>query len=117
MGARKGTVYLLHLQDRLGNLDNPRAQAQHYIGYCESRRFDSRMAEHSDGSGARMLAAARRRGIGFVVARTWKGTREDERALKNHKKARDFCPICKAQAHADQLPIAGLAFSVGEPTF
>jgi hypothetical protein len=37
-------------------------------------------------------------GIAFKLARTWQGTREDERAIKNRKAAPRLCTICNPQA-------------------
>ena len=107
--ARIGRIYLLHLSARLGNLDNPRGQAQHYIGWVSAWRFDERMKLHTQGHGSRMLAAAIARGITFVVARTWRGSRDDERDLKNRKCAPKLCPICARerarQRHPGQLEL------------
>jgi predicted GIY-YIG superfamily endonuclease len=76
-------------------LDRPRGGpvhfAQHYIG--QTVNLDRRLAQHRDGTGARMLAAAAERGIGFNVVRTWDGGRETERRLKAHHRAWSFCPV------------------------
>jgi hypothetical protein len=44
--------------------------------------------------GARILAAAVDRGIGFDVVRTWEGGRELERRLKDLHNAPKLCPRC-----------------------
>lgn len=88
-------VYLIHFDHPIGNLENPRAMAQHYIGY--SRQFKSRMMDHVHGRGAAIMAYVAQAKIGWLVARKWSnGTRYLERKLKNRKRAADLCPICRA---------------------
>jgi hypothetical protein len=84
-------VYLLHLDRKLGT-DNPRGGAQHYTGTTVN--LDRRLAQHRDGTGARMLAAANERGISYDVVRTWPGGRDVERQLKNRRNAPRMCPAC-----------------------
>lgn len=88
------TVYLIHFSQPLGDLSNPRGQAQHYIGWTP--HLAERLAEHRAGNGAAIMRACNERGIGWVLARTWVGDRDLERALKRRKKARELCPICCA---------------------
>lgn len=89
------TVYLLHFEKPIGNEQNSRAMAQHYIGFTD--HLDDRIAKHRIGqSGAGLVRAFFEKGIGFEVARTWDKGREFERHLKLHRKnARRLCPICK----------------------
>ena len=87
----EGTVYLLHFLEPIGNPTNPRAMAQHYIGIDLSGR---RISEQTAGNGAAIVRHVQARGIGFVVAATWPGTRALERQLKNRKHASRFCPVC-----------------------
>src|SRR5204863_10213713 len=102
--ALMGTVYLLHFDTPIGNLDNPRGQAQHYLGWAY--HLSSRMQEHLTGRGARLTQVFSERGIGFVIARTWPGDRWFERKLKNRHDAPSLCPICRAAAKTrDQLTI------------
>ena len=87
----EGTVYLLHFLEPIGNPANPHAMAQHYIGVdLTGQRIQTQTA----GQGAAIVRAVQSRGIGFVVAATWPGTRQFERQLKNRKHASRFCPIC-----------------------
>jgi hypothetical protein len=58
-----------------------------------------RVATHTAGNGAAIVRAVQARGIGFVVAATWPGTRALERQLKNRKHASRFCPICPEARH------------------
>lgn len=96
------TVYLLHYERPIGNPENKRAQAQHYIGSTPD--LERRLRQHRSGrSGAGIVAAFHQQGIKFRVARTWE--REDgrdfERHLKTHyKNARLLCPVCRAQKEA-----------------
>jgi len=87
------TVYLVHLDQRLGS-DHPQGGAQHYLGMTQN--LDQRLETHRAGLGARILAAAVERGIGFEVVRTWPGGRERERQLKRQHNAPKFCPVCRA---------------------
>lgn len=91
-----GTVYLLHLDATIGDPDNPRGQATHYIGWTNGprSRVAERCATHAAGRGARMLAFCARNRIGWTVARTWYAPRWYERKLKARKDAAFFCPIC-----------------------
>lgn len=61
-----GTVYLLHF-------DQPYRHARHYTGWTSD--LESRLADHRDGRGARLMSVIREAGIGFSLARTWDGTR------------------------------------------
>jgi hypothetical protein len=56
--------------------------------------LDRRLAQHREGTGARILAAAAARGIGFDVVRTWPGGRDVERQLKRLRNAPRLCPTC-----------------------
>lgn len=92
------TVYLLHFSQPLGDPGNPRGQAQHYIGYADN--LPQRLTTHRMGDGAAIMRACRERGIDFCLARTWPGGRQEERALKRRKKARQLCPICSGKGGA-----------------
>lgn len=86
-----GVIYLLHF-------DQPYRHAKHYIGFCESEsNLDSRFEYHAKGYGSRLLAVLSERGIGFKLVRLWEGTRDDERAFKNLRKATRYCPVCSAR--------------------
>ena len=93
--AAEGTVYLLHFLAPIGNFANRRAMARHYIGW--STDVPARIATHTLGNGRTpaIVRAVQQRGIGFVVAATWPGTRALERRLKNRKNAPRLCPQCK----------------------
>ena len=82
-------VYLLHFSE-------PYRHARHYIGYATN--LDRRLAQHRAGTGARLLEVIDQAGITWELARVWDGGRDLERHLKNWHKARQLCPICRAQA-------------------
>ena len=93
------SVYLLHL-------NAPLAHARHYVGFA--RDVDRRLAHHRAGSGARMLAVAVERGIGFELARVWPdGDKSFERKLKNCKHAARYCPACAGAAAREYVPRGG----------
>jgi len=79
------TIYLLHFNEAIHH-------AGHYI--CSTANLDERLEAHRKGSGARLMAVLRERGIGFVLARTWSGDKQKERAIKKFRNGRALCPIC-----------------------
>ena len=83
-----GTVYLLHFA-------TPFRHARHYTGFAFN--LEQRLDQHAKGQGARLTQVILEAGIGFELARTWPGTRKDERRIKNQKCAPRLCPICKAK--------------------
>jgi predicted GIY-YIG superfamily endonuclease len=84
-----GTIYLLHFSQPYGH-------AKHYVGYTTN--LQQRLEAHKSGTGARLLEVITQAGISFQLARTWKGTRKSERAIKNRKEAPRLCPVCNPQA-------------------
>ena len=80
-----GTVYLLHFTA-------PYKHAKHYTGWALD--VGARLAEHANGTGARLTQVIAEQGISFTLARTWQGTRKDERRIKNRKEAPRLCPFC-----------------------
>lgn len=87
-----GTIYLLHFE-------RPYRHARHYLGWTEGESIDRRIEEHRSGRGSRLMAAVSNAGIDFRVARTWSGTRHEERRLKNGKNTGKWlCPDCKEGA-------------------
>lgn len=91
----KGIVYLLHF-DR--PISPGKHTAQHYIGFAAD--LAARLEEHAAGHGARLTQVAVKRGIGWQVARLWRGGRTLERRLKDRKSAPRLCPCC-----GDPLPV------------
>ncbi|MBC8264184.1 MAG: GIY-YIG nuclease family protein [Anaerolineales bacterium] len=89
------SVYLIHFERPIGNLSNPRGQAQHYIGYA--RDLGARVKAHRSGNGSKIMAAVTQAGVAWEIVRTWEGGRELERQLKRQKNAPRFCPICKPE--------------------
>lgn len=88
-----GTVYLIHFARPIGNVNNMHAYAQHYVGWTPGK-LDARLAMHSAGNGARIMAAVAAAGIAWEVTRTWKGGRELERQIKRAKSAPRLCLVC-----------------------
>ncbi len=88
------TVYLIHYERPIGDLDNPRGQAQHYIGWCKS--LEDRLHDHETGNGSYITKAFHAKGIAGTCVRTWPGGRAEEKRLKSWHKARQLCPICRA---------------------
>lgn len=91
-------VYLLHFERKIGNPDNPRAQAQHYVGYAGDG-LHRRLAEHKSGNGSKIMAFCHQQGIGFCLARTWPdGTRKLEKQIKRWKDIPSRrCPVCRGE--------------------
>ena len=87
------TVYLIHFDRPLGDLDNPRGQARHYLGYTSD--LDARLEAHRSGNGARLMEVVTEVGIGWELVRTWPGDRALERKLKDRHNSPQLCPICQ----------------------
>ena len=84
-GDGPGTVYLIHFE-------TPYKHARHYTGWASD--LDRRIARHRAGDGARLMEVVTEAGIGWHVARTWEGTRDLERAIKDRHEAPRLCPDC-----------------------
>ena len=85
----KGTVYLLHFHEKFHH-------CQHYIGWTEKDDVGERMAKHAEGRGSKLLKAVMEKKITVSLVRVWKGEdRNFERKLKNRKKSKQLCPLCK----------------------
>ena len=89
------TVYLIHFDQPIGDLSNPRGQAQHYVGSCDD--LAARIARHRAGNGSAIMAYVSQAGIAWQVARCWEGGRTTERRIKARKNARALCPICSGE--------------------
>jgi hypothetical protein len=81
-----GTVYLLHL-------DAPFGHARHYTGFAND--LYGRLAHHGTSTGANLLLHVAKAGIGWQLARTWRGDRYLERRLKRAGGASRRCPVCR----------------------
>ena len=88
-----GTVYLIHFNRPIGDLDNPRGQARHYLGFTHD--LAQRLDAHRNGNGSAIMAAVASKGVGWELARTWDGNRGLERKLKRQHNGPRLCPICK----------------------
>ncbi len=81
-------VYLLHFE-------RPLSHARHYIGSTPEHCLSRRMAEHANGTGAKLTAAVARAKIPMTLARLWYSPdRRLERKLKAQRNAKTLCPIC-----------------------
>lgn len=89
-----GTIYLLHFSQ-------PYKHARHYIGWTEN--VDARLIEHRSGRASKLTAAAVAIGIDFTIARTWQGTRSDERRRHIAGNGARRCPLCR---EAKRLEVA-----------
>ena len=87
------TVYLIHFEQPIGDLSNPRGQAQHYLGFTED--LEARLEAHRTGNGSRLMEVVTEAGIDWTLARTWEEGRDLERQLKNQHNSPRLCPICR----------------------
>lgn len=87
-----GFLYLLCFDRPLGNLENTRAQAGHYLGWALD--VPARVATHAAGRGAAITAAAVQQGITWQVYYR-RGTPALERYFKLlYKQTPRCCPRC-----------------------
>lgn len=87
-----GYLYILCLDRPIGNPDNTRGLAKHYLGFAID--VQARVATHAAGRGQALTAAAVEQGIGWSVFYR-SGTPGLERWLKAHyKKTPRLCPRC-----------------------
>jgi hypothetical protein len=93
-------IYLLHFEERIGDLTRPHTSAQHYLGWAD--RYDLRIRAHINGySDASIVRFVHSRGIGIRAVRLFSGEgacRDVERLLKKGGRAPRFCPICNPKA-------------------
>ncbi len=89
----QGTIYLLHFSQRYRH-------AGHYLGWTSN--LPKRLELHRSGQGARLLAVLAAIPTAWDVARTWEGTRTDERRLKNRKNAPRLCPLCQQSINKER---------------
>lgn len=83
------TVYLLHF-------DRPFGHAKHYLG--STTHLARRLGDHRTGhSSSKFMNKIHDAGIGFQLARVWKGDKQTERKLKNQGGASRICPVCKSE--------------------
>jgi hypothetical protein len=103
-----GTVYLLHFSAVYGpgGGANGRGTARHYTGWAPGgpKGLAARLAKHGTSRGARLLAVVAADGISWELARTWPGTRDRERQLKNQGGAARRCPLCGVVPRVGELP-------------
>jgi hypothetical protein len=92
-GRLVGVIYLLHFDQPIGDLTNPRGFASHYTGW--TLNLPLRLQEHAAGRGARLMQVVGEAGIGWQLARIWTGTRTRERSLKRSGGAARRCPVCR----------------------
>lgn len=103
-----GLIYLLHFARPISDAHT----CQHYLGWC--RDLPARMAAHRAGTGARLTQVALERGIDFEVVRTWPGSREFERRLKERKEGPRLCPVC-CRAHGRRVARAAAGVQLALP--
>jgi predicted GIY-YIG superfamily endonuclease len=78
----------------LGHFNEAYKHARHYAGF--TTQLQQRLDEPANGQGARLIQVILEAGLTFKLARTWQGTRTDERRIKNRKEAPRLCPVCKS---------------------
>ena len=101
-----GWVYLVALDEPVGHALHYRGWTEQDIGAIVGARHDGptvarRLARHAGGTGARLLAVAKERGIGWTLVWAEPGDRHEERRLKNQggRSARRDC-TASTPAHA-----------------
>lgn len=83
MSGEVGWVYTLHLHTRLGR--EGRNGAAHYTGWARDGGLLARLRSHrSVNCDAAMMRFCAKAGITWHVGALCRGTRDDERRMKNH---------------------------------
>lgn len=100
--STQGHLYIFHFNAPLGNLANPRAQANHYVGFCDN--LDTRIAKQLAGKGAKLVAAAMKQGLIFELYH-WPAALATEKLVKKTKKTSLYCPACCARAGRRLRPL------------
>lgn len=88
---KTGWIYVLHF-------DPPYAHAKHYVGFAEQP--DKRIQEQLTSTGRRpspLVRAAVASGARVLVVACFRGTRDEERRLKDGGTACRFCPLCRGE--------------------
>ena len=101
-GRGVGVIYLIHFDQPIGDLANPRGFAGHYTGWTLD--LPARLVDHAAGRGARLMEVVGELGIGWQLARIWTGTRTRERSLKRSGGAARRCPVCQLAKLGLALP-------------
>lgn len=95
--AYTSTVYLLHFDPPyvapIGNTGRVKV-AGHYVG-STAGSVEERLAEHVAGRGSPLIRAAVAAGSRILVAATWPGGRQAERAYKRGHRHKRRCPFCR----------------------
>ncbi len=88
-------LYLLHLDAKIAG------HAAHYLG--EADDLARRIGSHRRGAGAKLLAVARRLGIGWRLVRTWEAPADRAARLQMERRLKNahgphLCPECNPRA-------------------
>lgn len=83
-----GTIYVLHIEP-------PYRHAAHYVGWTGKDDVAERLAAHYAGNGSPLIRAAVRAGCDVRLTNTFRGTRTDERRLKNGSHRGTYCGRCR----------------------
>lgn len=108
-----GHVYMLHFSEPVGG-DSTRGKAQHYVGWT-NRDPQDRLDYHIKGFGSPLVEEAVKQGVHIDMVWAIPGTKNDERAIKDSKNARAFCPICRPEYLAAKKRRRALAEGSQEP--
>jgi len=110
--STEGEIYLFHFHQPLGNPNNRRAQASHYVGFCED--LEARIAKQLAGRGAKIVAAALARGIGYDLYH-WPACLAVEKLIKARKQTSLYCPACAAAAGRTVRPLPSVVIQLALP--
>ncbi len=86
----KGYVYIIHLARPLAG-----SVSRHYVGF--SKHVEKRLFHHRNSTGSNFLREANRQGIAYCLVVIFKGTKKDERRLKDCKNTARYCPCCNGK--------------------
>jgi hypothetical protein len=87
-----GWVYLLHFIDPATGEYARFGHAGHYLGWA--RYLHVRLGHHGTPQGANLMLKVKEAGLGWELARVWRGSKQLERALKEQGGHSRKCPKC-----------------------
>ena len=96
--------YLIHFEQPIGNPNEPKGMAGHYLGVTSN--LSARLLLHKHKNGSRLMEVVSERSVSWEVAGlwradTWEESRDLEHALKRRHNSPQLCPLCNPRLQPD----------------